>query len=43
METLTAKAFLNAVKYDAAGLVPVIAQQFDTGEVLRMAYMNEEA
>ena len=43
METLTAKAFLNAVKYDAAGLVPVIAQQFDTGEVLMMAYMNEEA
>jgi len=25
------------------GLIPVIAQQYDTGEVLMLAYMNEES
>jgi phosphoribosyl-AMP cyclohydrolase len=34
---------LAAVKFDADGLVPVIAQQHDTGEVLMMAYMNRDA
>lgn len=29
--------------YDAKGLVPAIAQQHDTGEVLMMAWMNAEA
>ena len=28
------------IKYDADGLVPAIAQQHDTGEVLMMAWMN---
>lgn len=28
------------VKFDASGLVPAIAQQHDTGEVLMMAWMN---
>ena len=28
------------IRYDAAGLVPAIAQQHDTGEVLMMAWMN---
>jgi phosphoribosyl-AMP cyclohydrolase len=28
------------IKYDANGLVPAIAQQHDTGEVLMMAWMN---
>ena len=32
--------FLALVKFDADGLVPVIAQQHDTGEVLMMAWMN---
>ena len=32
-----------AVKYDAQGLVPVIAQDATTGEVLMVAYMNAEA
>lgn len=36
-------AFLDAVRFDAAGLVPCIAQQHDTGEVLMMAWMNREA
>ncbi len=35
---------LNAqIKYDAEGLVPAIAQQHDTGEVLMMAWMNRES
>jgi phosphoribosyl-AMP cyclohydrolase len=31
------------IKYDARGLVPAIAQDADNGEVLMLAYMNEEA
>ena len=31
------------IRYDAAGLVPAIAQQHDTGEVLMMAWMNADA
>lgn len=34
---------LKSIKFDARGLVPAIAQQFDTGEILMMAWMNEEA
>lgn len=32
-----------AVRFDAAGLVPAIAQQHDTGEVLMIAWMNAES
>jgi len=35
-----AAAMLAQVRFDANGLVPVIAQQHDTGEVLMMAWMN---
>jgi len=38
-----AAAFLDAIRFDAAGLVPCIAQQHDTGEVLMMAWMNRAA
>jgi len=31
------------LKYNADGLIPAIAQQHDTGEVLMMAWMNREA
>ena len=31
------------VEFDAAGLVPCIAQDADTGEVLTLAYMNRES
>jgi phosphoribosyl-AMP cyclohydrolase len=31
------------LKRDAAGLVPAVAQQHDTGEVLMMAWMNAES
>jgi phosphoribosyl-AMP cyclohydrolase len=34
---------LSAVSFDADGLVPAIAQQHDTGEVLMLAWMNREA
>ena len=34
---------LAALSFNADGLVPAIAQQFDTGEVLMMAWMNREA
>lgn len=34
---------LEAVRYDAHGLVACIAQQHDTGEVLMMAWMNRAA
>jgi phosphoribosyl-AMP cyclohydrolase len=32
-----------ALAFDAQGLVPVIAQQHDTGEVLMFAWMNRES
>ncbi len=37
------EALTEAVIFDAAGLVPAIAQQHDTGEVLMVAWMNREA
>ncbi len=33
----------RALKFNLDGLIPAIAQQFDTGEVLMMAWMNQEA
>jgi phosphoribosyl-AMP cyclohydrolase len=38
-----AAGVLEVIRFDAAGLVPAIAQQHDTGEVLMMAWMNREA
>src|SRR5271165_165627 len=38
-----ADAVLAAICFDANGLVPAIAQQHDTGEVLMMAWMNADA
>lgn len=34
---------LEVVRFDAQGLVPAIAQQHDTGEVLMMAWMDRDA
>jgi len=31
------------LKYNKDGLIPTIVQQHDTGEVLMLAYMNEES
>ncbi len=37
------KEALDNLKYNTEGLVPAVAQQHDTGEVLMMAWMNREA
>ena len=34
---------LSAIAFDAQGLVPAMAQQHGTGEVLMMAYMDRDA
>ena len=34
---------IAAVSYDSDGLVPAVVQEAGTGEVLMMAWMNEEA
>jgi phosphoribosyl-AMP cyclohydrolase len=34
---------LDAIRFDLRGLVPAIAQQHDTGEVLMLAWMNRDA
>ena len=39
----TIEKALAAIMFDAEGLVPAIAQQHDSGEVLMMAWMNAEA
>jgi phosphoribosyl-AMP cyclohydrolase len=36
-------ALLAEIKFDARGLVPAIAQQHDSGEVLMMAWMDRDA
>ncbi len=33
----------DTLKYDAQGLIPAIAQDYATGEVLMMAWMNAES
>jgi phosphoribosyl-AMP cyclohydrolase len=35
--------FIAAIQFDSRGLVPAIAQQHDTGEVLMMAWMDRDA
>jgi phosphoribosyl-AMP cyclohydrolase len=34
---------IETIKFDSDGLVPAIAQQHDTGEVLMMAWMNADS
>ncbi|MBO4643711.1 MAG: phosphoribosyl-AMP cyclohydrolase [Alphaproteobacteria bacterium] len=43
MQKITAEELFSAVRYNNDGLVPVITQQFDTKEVLMMAWANEKA
>lgn len=38
-----AYAFLDTLAFNDAGLIPAIAQQHDTGEVLMLAWMNRES
>ena len=37
------QTWLNDIKWNTDGLVPVIAQDFQTGDVLTQAWMNREA
>ena len=37
------KLAIDSILFDPTGLVPAIAQQHDTGEVLMMAWMNAES
>ena len=41
--TPAAGELIDAVAFDANGLVPAIAQSHDTGEVLMMAWMSRES
>jgi len=41
-ESLSRHTFLDTVKFDEKGLVPVIAQSMETGAVLMLAWMNRE-
>ena len=34
---------ISELKYDANGLIPAIIQDVETGEILMMAYMNEQS
>ena len=43
IQTLEANFAWNDFKLNAEGMVPVIVQDYQTSEVLMMAYMNEEA
>ena len=43
MSTYSRPGLINGVRFDAVGLVPAIAQSHRTGEVLMMAWMNQEA
>lgn len=41
--TALENAWLDAIKWDANGLVPAIAQDYATGKILMFAWMNREA
>jgi phosphoribosyl-AMP cyclohydrolase len=42
-DRVTFAGLLGHIEFDADGLVPAIAQQHDTGEVLMLAWMNRAA
>lgn len=41
--TVALEPVLDALKFNADGLVPAVAQQHDSGRVLMLAWMNREA
>ena len=43
VEQISASDLIAAVTFDAAGLVPAIAQDAKTGEVLMLAWMDRDA
>ena len=42
-ESLPLAQVLDSLPYNSDGLIPAVSQQFDTGEVLMMAWMNRFA
>lgn len=42
-QTVNPENLISKIKFTDAGLVPAIAQQWDTGEILMMAWMNAES
>ena len=42
-ERNTGPIALDAIRFDESGLVPVIAQQHDSAEILMVAWMNKQA
>jgi phosphoribosyl-AMP cyclohydrolase len=42
-DAISPAAILDTIVFDTQGLVPVIAQQHDTGDVLMLAWMNRDA
>ena len=42
-DSLPLAGVMDSIPWNADGLVPAIAQQHDTGEVLMLAWMNREA
>ncbi|BAO45264.1 phosphoribosyl-AMP cyclohydrolase [Thiolapillus brandeum] len=42
-ESVSLDEALAQIPWNADGLIPAIAQQYDTGEVLMLAWMNREA
>ncbi|MDA0664739.1 MAG: phosphoribosyl-AMP cyclohydrolase, partial [Proteobacteria bacterium] len=40
---MTTASVIDAIAFDSNGLVPAIAQQHDTGEVLMVAWMNADS
>ncbi|MBG6238075.1 phosphoribosyl-AMP cyclohydrolase [Mycetocola sp. CAN_C7] len=40
---MSVSSTIEQIQFDADGLVPAIIQQWDTGEVLMLGYMNDEA
>ena len=43
VEAVDADRLASLVRFDERGLVPAVVQQADTGEVLMVAWMNEES
>lgn len=43
MSAASNQTWLDAVKWDAYGLVPAIAQDAESGDILMVAWMNREA
>ncbi|MEI2729824.1 MAG: phosphoribosyl-AMP cyclohydrolase [Candidatus Nanopelagicales bacterium] len=43
MTAQTVDDFIAELTFDASGLIPAIAQQWDSGQVLMMAWMNSES